>query len=158
VRERVIKNAWDEMFGQIDDDLLFGSRTTSVDISTLHPEPVHIFRLWQLYLENIDPLLKMTHTPSLQPRIIEAIGNVKNIKPTLEALMFSIYTMSVMNLGVDDCQAMFGMQKAVLLTRYQFGCQQALLNAGLLRGGDRDCLTALVLYLVSSLSCYEYAC
>lgn len=139
------------MFGQIDDDLLFGSRTTSVDISTLHPEPVHIFRLWQLYLENIDPLLKMTHTPSLQPRIIEAIGNVKSIKPALEALMFSVYTMSVMNLGVNDCQAMFGSDKAVLLTRYQFGCQQALLNAGFLRGGDRDCLTALVLYLVSSL-------
>lgn len=146
------------MFGQIDDDLLFGSRTTSVDISTLHPEPVHIFRLWQLYLENIDPLLKMTHTPSLQPRIIEAIGDVKSIKPTLEALMFSIYTMSVLNLSVDDCQAMFGAQKAVLLTRYQFGCQQALLNAGFLRGGDRDCLTALVLYLVGSLCQYDYAC
>jgi len=138
------------MFGQVDDDLLFGSRTTSVDISTLHPEPVQIFRLWQLYLENIDPMLKMTHTPSLQPRIIEAIGNVKNIEPALEALMFSIYTMSVLNLSADDCQAIFSSEKAVLLTRYQFGCQQALLNAGFLRGGDRDCLTALVLYLVSS--------
>lgn len=32
--------------------------------------------------------------------------------------------------------------------KYQFGCQQALSNCGFLRSSDRDCLTALYLYLV----------
>lgn len=36
--------------------------------------------------------------------------------------------------------------------RYQFGCQQALLNCGVLQCSDRDCLTALYLYLVSLVS------
>ncbi|KAK9337314.1 hypothetical protein LIPSTDRAFT_57140 [Lipomyces starkeyi NRRL Y-11557] len=148
VREVVFKKAWDQLF-ENNDHLLFGSRKTAVDISTLHPEPVQIFRLWQLYLENVNPLLKVTHTPSLQRRIIEAASNVLNIRPTLEALMFSIYCMSILSLAVDDCQAMFGSSKVDLLTRYQFGCQQALLNCGFLRCGDRDCLTALYLYLVS---------
>ena len=112
---------------------------------------MQIFRLWQLYLDNVNPLLKVTHTLSLQGRIIEAAGNVSNISPTLEALMFSIYCMSILSLSVDDCQGIFPgcSSKVDLLTRYQFGCQQALLNCGFLRCDDRDCLTALYLYLVS---------
>ena len=131
------------------DHLLFGSCKTAVNISTLHPDPAQIFRLWQLYLENVDPLLKVTHTPSLQGRIIEATSNILTINSTLEALMFSIYCMSILSLEVDDCKAMFGSSKADLLTRYQFGCQQALSNCGYLRSNDRDCLTALYFYLVS---------
>ena len=148
MREVVFKKAWDQLH-ENGDHLLFGLRKTAVDISTLQPEPVQIFRLWQIYLENVNPLLKVTHTPSLQGRIIEAASNVSNISPTLEALMFSIYCMSILSLTMDDCQAMFGSSKVDLLTRYQFGCQQALLNCGFLRCDDYDCLTALYLYLVS---------
>jgi hypothetical protein len=148
VREAAVKKAWDQSVGN-DDHLLFGSRRTTVDLSTLHPDPVQIFRLWQIYLDNVNPLLKVTHTPSLQGRIIEAASNVTNINPTLEALMFSIYCMSILSLIVEDCQTMFASSKEDLLMRYQFGCQQALLNCGVLRSSDRDCLTALYLYLVS---------
>jgi hypothetical protein len=153
VREVVVKKGWVQLFGD-NDHLLFGSPNTSVDLSTLHPEPVQIFRLWQIYLDNVNPLLKVTHTPSLQGRIIEAASNVTNISPTLEALMFSI---AILSLVVDDCQAIFGSSKEDLLRRFQFGCQQALLNCGFLRSGDRDCLTALYLYLVSLLGGYVYA-
>lgn len=148
MRETVVKKAWD-LSAENDDHLLFGSRRASVDLSTLHPDPVQIFRLWQVYLDNVNPLLKVTHTPSLQGRIIEAASNVTNISPTVEALMFSIYCTSVLSLVVEDCQTMFGCSKEDLLMRYQFGCQQALLNCGVLRSSDRDCLTALYLYLVS---------
>lgn len=150
LRQIDVKQAWAELYSlENHDHLLFGSLKTAVDISTLHPEPIQIFRLWQLYLENVDPLLKVTHTPSLQGRMIEAAGNVSNIKPPLEALMFSIYCMSVESLGVDDCQNMFGSSKPDLLRIYQFGCQQALLNCGFLQSDDRECLTALYFYLVS---------
>jgi hypothetical protein len=148
VRETTVKKALDQSVGN-DDHLLFGSRGTTVDLSTLHPDPVQIFRLWQIYLDNVNPLLKVTHTPSLQGRIIEAASNVTNINPTLEALMFSIYCTSILSLVAEDCQTMFGSSKEDLLMRYQFGCQQALLNCGFLRSSDRDCLTALYLYLVS---------
>ncbi|KAL8687300.1 MAG: hypothetical protein Q9218_006484 [Villophora microphyllina] len=148
IRETVIKRAWDQSAGN-EDHLLFGLRSTNVDLSTLHPYPVHIFRLWQIYLDNVDPLLKITHTPSLQGRIIEAASNVTNIDPTLEALVFSIYCTSVLSLSVEDCQTIFGVSQDDLLMRYHFGCQQALLNCGFLRTNDRDCLTALCLYLMS---------
>ena len=85
VRETAVKKAWDQSVKK-DDHLLFGSRRTAVDISTLHPDPVQIFRLWQIYLDNVNPLLKVTHTPSLQGRIIEAASNLTYINPTLEAV------------------------------------------------------------------------
>jgi hypothetical protein len=128
--------------------MLFGSRQTAVELSTLHPEPAHLFRLWQVYLDNVNPLLKVTHTPTLQGRIVEAASNLKDTPPTLEALMFGIYCVAVLSLCEEDCQTMFKQSKVQLSTRFQFGCQQALVNSQFLRTGSRDCLTALFLYLV----------
>jgi hypothetical protein len=143
------KKAWDQIYADHDNPLLFGSRKTAVELSTLHPEPVQLFRLWQIYLDNVDPLLKVTHTPSLQGRLIEAASNLSGISSTLEALMFSIYSIAVMSLTADECQTTFGSSREELLTKYQFGCQQALLNCGYLRTGHCECLTAFYLFLVS---------
>lgn len=131
---------------------MFGPTKTSVRLSTLHPEQVHIFRLWQIYLQNVDPLLKVTHTPTLQSRILDAAGNVANISPTLEALIFSIYCMSILSLADHECLTLFGSPKKELLAGYQFACQQALLNCRALRGTG-DSLTALYLYLVGLSTC-----
>lgn len=147
VSEIGVRKAWEQVYPD-NDNILFGSRRTAVELSTLHPEPVKIFKLWQIYLNNLDPLLKVTHTPSLQGRLIEVAGDVVNISPTLEALMFGIYSVSIMSLTADECQAALGSSKDNLLARYQSGCQQALLNCGYLRTSDRECLTALYLFLV----------
>jgi hypothetical protein len=147
LRQTVIRKAWDKLFDS-NDHLLFCSRNASVDLSPLHPSQVHIFKLWQIYLDNINPLLKVTHTPSLQGRIIDAAGDVTNIKPSLEALMFSIYCAAVFSITQAECQKLFGSQREDVLASYQLGAREALLNAGFLKSGDRDCLTALHLYLV----------
>ncbi|QDS78050.1 hypothetical protein FKW77_003273 [Venturia effusa] len=147
VRPTEINSAWDRFHAN--DTLLFGTSGIAVDLSDVHPMPVHILKLWQVYLENVNPLLKVTHTPTLQPRIIEAAGNFTDIDPALETLMFSIYCMAIQSLPEDNCMAMFGSSKQHLLPRYQDGCQQALLNCGFLRRNDRDSLTALYLYLMS---------
>ena len=143
----VFKKAWDEAI-ENDDHLLFGWPQTAVAMYTLHPQPVQVFQLWQLYLDNANPLLKITHTPSLQGRIIEAAGNILTIKPELEALMFGIYCTAILSLSEEDCLAMFASSKSELLAGYQLGCQQALLNCRFLRCNNRECLTALYLYLV----------
>lgn len=148
MREDTLRGAWDHLYKN-NDNLLLGSRKTTVNLSTLHPDPVQIFRLWQIYLDNVNPLLKVTHTPTLQGRIIEAASNIAGVSAVLEALMFGIYSVSIQSLAVDDCQVIFGSPKEGLLTAYQFGCEQALLNCGFLRTRDLDCLAALFLYLVS---------
>jgi hypothetical protein len=134
---------------QISDYLLFAPLSMNVDLSASHPEQVQIFRLWQIYLDNVNPLLKVTHTPTLQPRIIDAAGDVANISPALEALIFSIYCISVMSLDDDECRTLFRSPRKDLLAGYQSACQQALLKCSVWRSCDVDSLTALYLYLVS---------
>ncbi|KAF5534017.1 C6 transcription factor [Fusarium mexicanum] len=142
------RNAQDQSYNN-DEPMLFGSRQTAVELYTLHPEPAQLFRLWQIYLDNVNPLLKVTHTPTLQGRIVEAASNLKEISSTLEALMFGIYCMAILSLTAEECETMFKQTKEELSTKFQFGCQQALLNSNFLRTSSRDCLTALYLYLVS---------
>ncbi|KAF2123481.1 hypothetical protein P153DRAFT_328351 [Dothidotthia symphoricarpi CBS 119687] len=148
VQPTVFKQAWDATI-EDDNHLLFGRSQTPVAMYTLHPQPVQGFQLWQLYLDNVNPLLKVTHTPSLQGQIIEAAGNILNIAPKLEALMFGIYCTAVSSLSEEECRGMFGTNKSELLAAYHLGCQQALLNSRFLRCTSRDCLTALYLYLIS---------
>lgn len=148
IQPSVFKKAWDETI-ESEDFLLFGGPHTTVALYTLHPQPLDIFRLWQIYLDNVNPLLKVTHTPSLQARILAAAGDILNIKPDLEALMFSIYCAAIFSLTETDCFAMFASPRSSLLAAYQMGCQQALVNSSFLRTTSRDCLTALYLYLVS---------
>ncbi|KAH8598714.1 hypothetical protein B0O99DRAFT_614006 [Bisporella sp. PMI_857] len=148
LRNAIAKQELTQFYGD-NDHFLFGSHKMNVDLSTLHPGPVPIFKLWQIYVDNVNPLLKVIHATSLQGRIIEAAGDPTNIGPTLEALMFSIYCMAIYSLDPEVCQVNFDSLKEDLLSRYHFGCQQALLNCGFLRSDDRDCLTALYLYLVS---------
>lgn len=150
VRDAVIKHAWDVMFqSESNDHLLFGSAKANVHLAALHPDQVGIFGLWQVYLEKINPLLKVTHTPTLQARIIEAVRDVTSISPSLEALLFGIYCVSILSLTDEKCHASFGSSKKDLLARYRFACRQALLRCKIWQFGDRDSLTALYLYIVS---------
>ena len=114
-----------------------------------HPPGIQMFQLWQIYLTNVNPLLKITHTPSLQAQIIEAGTNVSKIPPPLEALMFSIYFMAITSMTEDDVQSAFDEDKARLLGKFHRASQQALINAGFMRSTDIMVLQAYFLYLVS---------
>ncbi|KAK7723291.1 hypothetical protein SLS63_008944 [Diaporthe eres] len=155
VHTSIKKNAWDHedtysgTHFEDYDHLLFGATQADVQLSTLHPEQVQIFRLWQIYLENIDPLLKVTHTPTLQARIVNAVSNLEGISPSLEALIFSIYCVSVLSLTNQQCRSLFKSPRRDLQASYHFACQQSLLNCKVLRSGSVESLTALYLYLVS---------
>ncbi|KAL7929308.1 hypothetical protein V8C35DRAFT_316054 [Trichoderma chlorosporum] len=148
VRDNPVKNTWDLIYHE-NDQLLFGARHEPADLCSLHPNAVQIFRLCQLYIENVNPLLQVIHAPSFLSLIINAASDVSNIKPNLEALMFGIYSMAVVSLTNEDCIDLFGTTRNILLQQYHRGSQEALLNAHFLRTDDRSCLTALFLHLLS---------
>jgi hypothetical protein len=147
IREKTVKRAWDTLYDN-SDHLFFCSGNPEVDVSALHPNHIHIFKLWQVYLENFDPLLKVTHAPSLQARIIDAASDVTNIEAPLQALMFSIYCVAIFSLDQKECQELFQSPRDELLSKYQLGAKEALLNCRFLRTDNRECLTAFHLYLV----------
>jgi len=120
----------------------------SKDLSSFHPPVVHIFRLWQIYLENVNPLVKMFHAPTVQQMILEASGNVSNISKPNEALIFTIYFLAVTSLTNPECETMFGESRQKLLSKYAQVSQQALINARFLKSLNLTTLQALVQFLV----------
>lgn len=122
---------------------------TRESLTELHPDPLHIFKLWQTFLENVNPLIKIVHTPTLQPQILEATGDLPTVGKELEALMFAIYCIALGSLQADEVRRSFGESKKKLLSRYRQGAQLALSKASFLRTSNLMVLQAFMLYLVS---------
>jgi hypothetical protein len=130
------------------DSLLFGRLMLKPLVSS-HPTPVQIFLLWQTCLDNVNPLLKLFHAPTVQQMILDAASNLENIPQSTEALMFAIYFLSITSLRNDDCERIMGESRPVLLARFSNATQQALINAELLKSSNMTVLQAFVLFLVS---------
>ncbi|KAI1651882.1 fungal-specific transcription factor domain-containing protein [Daldinia loculata] len=142
-----INQAYDKMFDSPDGfPFVVGGQFESV--TSQHPSAIQIFQLWQIYLNNVNPLLKLTHTPTLQVRIIEAGASLDKVSRSLEALMFSIYLMAITSIDEEECQATFNESRINLLAKYYYATQQALLNAGFMRNPDLTLLQAYLLYLI----------
>ena len=129
--------------------LVFGSPTSNTDLHSLHPPPVHIFKLWQHFLDNINPLVKIFHTPTIQPLILEASLNLENISKGMETFLFAIYYSAVSSMTNAECESMAGEPRSTLLARYHAGTKTALINAGFLKTSDITVLRAYTLFLVS---------
>jgi len=129
-------------------NLLFSTLRSTASLRSLHPQPVQIFKLWQTYLDNVNPLVKVFHTPTVQQILLEASGNLDDIPKNVEALLFSIYCVALASLGDMECNAIMGEPKSVVEQRFRSGVQHALINANFLKTSDIMILQAFVLFLV----------
>ncbi|KAI0123087.1 fungal-specific transcription factor domain-containing protein [Xylariales sp. AK1849] len=125
------------------------------DLEDLHPEPAHVFRLWQTFLERANPLTKVIHVPSVQPLVVEAATNRANLAKNVEALLFSIYTMAAVALSEAECVALLGIPRDEAFNRFSKGVRVALMRIGILNKYDLVVLQALVLYLTSLSGRYD---
>lgn len=128
--------------------LIFGS-PKHIPLHTLHPSPIQLFKLWQTFLDNVNPLVKVFHTPTIQALILNSVSDLQSLPRPLEALMFSIYCCALTSLSESECEAVMDEEKAAVMRRMRTGAQQALLNAGFLKTSDLMVLQAFVLFLLS---------
>lgn len=128
--------------------LLFGTQSSSIALRPWHPDPAQIFRLWQSYLDNVNPLVKLFHAPTVQQMISNAAGNLDDLPRNLEALMFGIYCVSAESLTEGQCLSNLGYSKITALQRFRTGAQYALAQASLLRTSDLMVLQAFILFIV----------
>ncbi|KAK0715662.1 fungal-specific transcription factor domain-containing protein [Lasiosphaeris hirsuta] len=142
-----LHHAFDTMF-ENNDGFPFVVGGVTVSVTNAHPSAVQIFQLWQIYIMNVNPLLKLTHTATLQANIISASANPAKISRPQEALMFSIYFSAITSMTDEEVHTTLDDDKAVLLTKYHNATQQALVNAGFMRSTDLMVLQALLLYLL----------
>ncbi|EXJ92988.1 hypothetical protein A1O3_01544 [Capronia epimyces CBS 606.96] len=127
----------------------FGFSFMSSDLRQLHPAENRIFSLWQVFLESVDPVLKLIHTPVTQRQIMWATLSTDPIPPAFESLMFSIYYAAVTSMQCSvSCKTLLQEERQDLLDRYRYGLEQALARADFLSAPDVQTLQALTLYLI----------
>lgn len=154
----VIPDSSDEDDHSDDEDhigFVIGATPSSVGVSDLHPLPEQIFTIWQIFVDNVNPLSKIVHVPSVQPKIIEASSHLDKLSKSFEALLFAIYSTAVLSLEPDECLAMLGESRSVLLSRYRRGTKKALARAKFLGTSDVMVLVAFVLHLLSMRDVYD---
>ncbi|KAJ9299404.1 transcriptional regulator family: Fungal Specific TF [Paecilomyces variotii] len=114
----------------------------------MHPEPKHIFKLWQIFAESVHPLIMIIHAPTVQRRISEVCWSLEAVPKPLEAVMFAVYALAISSMKEADCIRLFGETRSVLLNRYSTSTAQALAAANLHVTRDLDVLQALVLFIL----------
>lgn len=133
------------------------------DLDTL---PLQMLFLWQIYMENVDPFMKVLHVPTMTKVIRELRGKYHSLGPSMQALVLVISLAAIMslqdeevsdsNLGFEmviclifwlKVRVNFNTDKDQLAARYRLGTEQALEQADFLNKPDLIVLQALTIYL-----------
>ncbi|CAG8972941.1 hypothetical protein HYALB_00001361 [Hymenoscyphus albidus] len=137
------------------ESFLVGHSPSPQMLTMQHPQPVHIFKLWQTFLVNVNPLVKMVHAPTMQQTILDASGDLENISRPTECLMFAIYLLAVTSLATEDCESMFGDSRSNLTKKYSHATLQALINSKFLKSLNISTLQAFAFYLLAAQKLYD---
>lgn len=70
---------------------LLGSSVETVNLKAIYPTITEIWVLWHKYTENIDPLFKIFHAPSVHKQLLNAVHDLDAIDPELETMLFAIF-------------------------------------------------------------------
>jgi hypothetical protein len=128
--------------------ILFHGRLTA-DVASLYPPPAAVMTFWTAFCQNVDPLTKIVHIPTLQTLVEVSCHNVRSLSRYNLTLLFSIHLISVESMTDEQCRAATGESKRTLFKRLLAATQQCFVRGCLLRTGDLTMLTALLFYLLA---------
>ncbi|TVY66027.1 Bikaverin cluster transcription factor bik5 [Fusarium oxysporum f. sp. cubense] len=126
---------------------VFGSAEFAKALDGLNPMPSQMLFIWQTYVENVDPFIKVLHTPAIENIVKQLKGNFSSCGHNVEALLFAICLAAIASMDEKTVSFNFNTPREQLLQRYQFGTEQALARANFLTTKDITILQALVIYL-----------
>lgn len=127
---------------------LFGYRCSDVGLRKYHPLPPQIMFIWKVFSDNVIPVCKLLHVPSMTAALVKAKDDLENVDPSLEALMFAMYLGAITSMEDPDVEMNFGATREDLLQQYRFALEMALAKAEFLISTDLTTLQALVLFVM----------
>ncbi|KAJ5477413.1 hypothetical protein N7539_007557 [Penicillium diatomitis] len=130
------------------DGFLFGYYTLSHSLREFHPLFPRVSLYWEVYRENVAPLVTIVHLGTARNLLIEAAQNPDSLDKNNEALVFAIYLSAIISLTAEQCLSRFGEERATLIKQYRFAVEQALSRAGMLNTQSLVLIQAAVLFLI----------
>lgn len=119
-----------------------GYPTIPRDLSSCHPMPEVSAKLWWVFKDRVDCMLKTLHVPTADKLMVQNSFNKNE-----ECLVFAIYLSAVTSLSEEECYHQLQQNRQYLVNLYQDALNQALMNADFLRTTNTQVLQALLLML-----------
>lgn len=126
---------------------IFNFSSSMHSLRSFHPPARQIPIYWKIFKENVDPVLRILHRPTIEKLVAEATRNLDHLTKTSECTIFSIYYAVVTSSSPQECVNILGFDKEAGLKRYRFAFEQSLARANFLSTQEVDILLAMVLYL-----------
>ena len=120
---------------------------------SLYPETQLSLCLWDVYINSVDPVVKVLHIPSIQSLIISAILSPELAASSTIVLTFSIFYAAVTALYHDGLHEIteFQWDKSELLRRFRTALDRLLFTADIISRPSLVELQALAIFVVSAL-------
>lgn len=106
-------------------------------------------KLWGIYLQNVDCLIKVVHAPSMEKQLYAAVSLTQDVAPTFLALIFSVFLAATISVS-DATLSAIGLEKQSAMSSFKDGIQWCFSQLPLSQFSDLNMLQALVIYQVCS--------
>ncbi|KAI0425544.1 fungal-specific transcription factor domain-containing protein [Xylaria sp. FL1042] len=126
---------------------ILGYRSLAHSLRDFYPSTELSMKLFQLFTENVLPLVRIFHTTSLIRLFWAAAATTDPLDKETEALLFAIYYSAVISIDPVQCANVLGEPRPVVVERYRFATEQALARANLLNTQSTILLQAAILYV-----------
>ncbi|KAF7522764.1 hypothetical protein PCG10_007278 [Penicillium crustosum] len=126
---------------------IFGYGATASSLQHLHPPLTQAVTLFAAFTENVAPLVRIFHMPTLTHVYWDAIASLDSLDKHTETLIFAIHYSAVISLTPEQCLVILHETREAALERYRLAVQQALARGNLLNTQRMTMLQAAVLFL-----------
>ncbi|KAL4881245.1 fungal-specific transcription factor domain-containing protein [Aspergillus karnatakaensis] len=127
--------------------MVFGFYSLAHSLQNFHPPPGKVPVLWNIYAENVQPLLPIVYKPTAQQLFTSAPRTPDTLDKNNEALVLAMYFTAIISMSADQCLNWLGEARETLVTRYRFAVEQALSRAGLMNTQSLTLMQAAVIFL-----------
>lgn len=132
----------------------------ATDVFGPHTEIVHVSSrifadLWDIYVQNVDPVMKILHIPTAQPHLLDAAKNSQPASDTTMALLYAVCFAATATISKEEALAQFGHDRLSLLRHFMYRMDQSLMKAKFLIYPDLQTIQSLVIYLVIQSNHYK---
>lgn len=150
--DRDVQNSLPAAQSPTDTDFIFrqpqGTYSGGAFRVAAQPSAEHVIQLWQAYLANVDPVMKVFHAPTVQGTILGQIGKVSPARSE-QALRSAIYLISTVSCTEEQCQIALQQSRGELVNRFRHATEAALSAAHFVTTTDIVVLQGFVLYLAA---------
>ncbi|KAM3502421.1 hypothetical protein MY11210_009072 [Beauveria gryllotalpidicola] len=133
-------------------DLFLGTSSPSSSfigqLRDWHPATHCLYALRDMYVDRIDPLMKIMHIPTFWALVRQAAERKEEVSKPIEAVVFCFYFGTISVMEEKDCEKLFKEDKKTVFAKYRAIARYTLKRAGLLSTSSPMTLRAFCLFML----------